>query len=201
MNALLLNPETLPERISWNPPLTDDEFESLAMANDFFLLERTKEGEILVTPATGDDTGRANAEITRQLGNWWHNHERGAVYDSSTGFFLPDSSNMSPDAAYVLPENLGPREGRGRRMAHHCPDFVIELLSGSDRLVKAQAKMQDWIANGAQLGWLVDPYRQQVMVYAPGKSAEVVTGNSVAGSGPVEGFVLNLANIWRFYET
>jgi Uma2 family endonuclease len=154
-----------------------------------------------VTPATGDDTGRANAEITRQLGNWWHSHERGAVYDSSTGFFLPDGSNMSPDAAYVLPENLGPREGRGRRMAHHCPDFVIELLSGSDRLAKAQAKMQDWIANGAQLGWLVDPYRQQVMVYAPGKSAEVVTGNSVAGSGPVEGFVLNLANIWRFYET
>src|SRR5580692_5905866 len=98
MNALLLNPEAPPETISWNPPLTDDEFEALALANDFFLLERTKEGEILVTPATGDDTGRANAEICWQLGNWWHTHERGAVYDSSTGFFLPDGSNMSPDA-------------------------------------------------------------------------------------------------------
>jgi Uma2 family endonuclease len=201
MNALLLNPETLPERIFWNPPLTDDEFEELAMANDFFQLERSSDGEILMTPQTGDDTGRANAEITRQLGNWWHTHERGAVYDSSTGFFLPDGSNMSPNAAYVSPENLGPREGRGRKMAHRCPDFVIELLSSSDRLPKAQKKMQDWIANGAKLGWLIDPYQRQVTVYAPGKQPEVVSEESVEGGVPVAGFKLNLAQVWRYYET
>ena len=200
MNALLLNPETLPERISWNPPLTDDQFEELALANDFFQLERTREGEILMTPATGDDTGRANAEINWQLGNWWHTHERGAVYDSSTGFFLPDGSNMSPDAAYVSPENLGPREGRGRKMAHHCPDFVIELLSSSDRLPKAQKKMQDWIANGAALGWLIDPYERQVTVYSPGKQPNIILDKIVEGSGPVEEFTLDLSMVWRFYE-
>jgi Uma2 family endonuclease len=192
---------SLPNRLLWDPPLTDDEFESFALANDLLHLERTKEGEVLVTPATGDDTGRANAEIIKQLGIWWDTHERGAVYASSTGFFLPDGSNLSPDAAYVLPENLGPREGRGRRMAHHCPDFVIELLSSSDRLPEAQAKMNDWIANGAALAWLIDPYQRQVTVYAANQAPQTISAESIEGADPVKGFTLNLAKVWRFYET
>jgi Uma2 family endonuclease len=202
MSTLLhLNPEALPETISWDRPLSDDEFEALCLENDSVQLERTKDGEIVVTPLTGDDTGSANAEIARQLGNWWHTHERGRVYDSSTGFFLPDGSNLSPDAAYVRPENLGPREGRGRKMAHHCPDFVIELLSSSDRLGKAQAKMNDWIANGAALAWLIDPYQRQVTVYEPNRALRTVSAESIQGGGPVEGFTLNLAKVWRFYES
>jgi len=202
MSTLLhLNPEALPETISWERPLSDDEFEALCLENDNVQLERTKEGEIIMTPLTGDDTGSANAEIAKQLGNWWDTHERGRVYDSSTGFFLPDGSNLSPDAAYVLPENLGPREGRGRKMAHHCPDFVIELLSSSDRLHKAQAKMIDWTANGAALGWLIDPYQRQVTVYTANQAPQIISAESIEGRGPVEGFTLNLAKVWRFYET
>jgi Uma2 family endonuclease len=203
MSTLLLhlNAEALPETISWDRPLSDDEFEALCLENDNVQLERTNEGEVIMTPQTGDDTGRANAEIIKQLGIWWDTHERGGVYESSTGFFLPDGSNLSPDAAYVQPENLGPREGRGLKMAHHCPDFVIELLSSSDRLRKAQAKMGNWIANGAALGWLIDPYQRQVTVYAPNQSPRTVSAESIEGSGPVEGFTLNLAKVWRFYET
>lgn len=110
-----LEVHSLPDRLSWDRPLTDDEFEALALANESLQLERTKEGEIIVTPQTGDDTGRANAEIIEQLSIWWDTHERGAVYDSSTAFFLPDGSNLSLDAAYVLPETLGPRSGRGAK--------------------------------------------------------------------------------------
>ena len=101
--ALYLNAEALPESLVWNRPVSDDEFEALCFANDFFCLERTSTGEILMHAPASDDTGSANAEIVRQLGNWWATHERGRVYDSSTGFFLPDGSNFSPDAAYVLP--------------------------------------------------------------------------------------------------
>jgi Uma2 family endonuclease len=86
-------------------------------------------------------------------------------------------------------------------MAHHCPDFVIGLLSSSDRLPKAQAKMNDWIANGAALAWLIDPYQRQVTVYAPGQTPRIITAESIEGTGPIEGFTLNLAKVWRFYET
>ena len=202
MGALLhLDPEALPQTLVWNPPLSDDDLETLCFANDWFQLERTKDGEILMHAPAGDDTGSANSEINKQLAIWWDSHERGRVYDSSTGFFLADGSMYSPDASYVLPEHLGPREKRGCRMARHCPDFVIELLSASDRLPMAKAKMKDWIANGAALAWLIDPYKRQVVVYTPGKPEQIVAGGTVVGSGPVEGFTLNLAKVWRFYET
>ena len=142
MNALLhLDVEALPEAIVWNPPLSDDEFEALCFENDSVKLERTKEGRILMHAPASDDTSSANSEIIRQLGNWWDGHERGRVYDSNGGFFLPDTSMLSPDAAYMLPESLGPRSKRGSKMARRCPDFVIELLSPSDSLRKTQAKM------------------------------------------------------------
>jgi Uma2 family endonuclease len=202
MNAVLhLDIENLPESISWDPPLSDDQFQALAFDNDLLRLERHKDGRVLIHPPSGDDKGAANAEITKQLANWNHYSEEGRVYASGTGFFLPDSSNYSPDAAYVLPEKLGPRSGRGPKMAHHCPDFVIELLSSSDRLRKAQAKMNNWIANGAALAWLIDPYQRQVTVYAPGQPPQTVTAASITGTGPVEGLTLNLAKVWRFYET
>jgi Uma2 family endonuclease len=202
MSALLhLDAESLPVSLVWDPPLPDEEFEALCFSNDWIQFERSRDGDILMHAPAGDDTGSANSEINRQLGNWWHTHERGRVYDSSTGFFLGDGSMYSPAAAYVLPEKLGPREKRGRRMARHCPDFVIELLSQSDRLPKLQAKMRNWIGNGASLAWLIDPYQRQVAEYRSGSEPRILIGPVIAGSGPVEGFSLDLAKVWRFYET
>ena len=202
MNALLhLDIQALPERLVWNPPLSDEEFEALCFENDLIQMERTKEGQILMHAPASLETSSANAEIIRQLGNWWDTHERGRVYDSNGGFFLPDTSMLSPDAAYMLPESLGPRSTRGAKMARRCPEFVIELLSPSDSLRKAQEKMKNWMANGASLGWLIDPRKRRVTVYRARESPVQVTGDKVEGSGPVEGFTLNLAKVWRFYKT
>jgi Uma2 family endonuclease len=108
---------------------------------------------------------------------------------------------LSPDAAYVSAERL-----KGVTREDHdgfprvCPDFVIELFSKTDRRPAATAKMESWIANGARLGWLIDPYRKTVDVYGAG-SYDVVSGvGSIAGSGPVEGFTLDLSEVWRCYE-
>jgi Uma2 family endonuclease len=123
------------------------------------------------------------------------------TYDSNTGFYLLDGSMLSPDAAYVLPKKLkGLTKAELTGFPRFCPDFVVELLSNSDSLAKAQTKMKNWIANGAALGWLIDPYEQNVYVYEPGCEASAVSGKSVRGSGPVEGFVLDLDEIWRCYE-
>jgi Uma2 family endonuclease len=81
-----------------------------------------------------------------------------------------------------------------------CPDFVIELLSPTDSLAKTQEKMQRWIENGVQLGWLIDPYSRKVYVHAPGTPQATVVDSAVHGSGPVAGFVLDLARVWRCYE-
>jgi Uma2 family endonuclease len=193
--------EALPRTLVVDPPLTDAEFEALCAANDSVHFERTREGQILMHPPAGGFTSEGNAGIVSQLHSWWRTHRRGRMYDSSAGFYLPDGSMLSPDAAYVLPRKLkGLTKSELTGFPRLCPDFIVELLSNSDSLAKTQEKMKDWIANGAALGWLIDPYEKKVYVYEPGCEASPVSGKSVSGSGPVEGFVLDLDEIWGCYE-
>ena len=184
-----------------DPPMTDAEFEELCRANDNVQFERTKEGVIHMNPPAGLFTGDGNAEIIHQLRSWWNTHLEGRATDSNTGFYLPDGSVLSPDAAYVSPKALkGLTKAELAGFPHLCPDFVIELLSASDSLVKTQEKMDRWIENGAQLGWLIDPYAKNVHVYAPGVQPAVFSECVIPGSGPVEGFALDLAKVWRCYK-
>jgi Uma2 family endonuclease len=108
---------------------------------------------------------------------------------------------LCPDAAYVTPERLrGLTREAGNHLLRLCPNFVIELLSGSDRLKTVRRKMERWIDNGAELAWLVDPYDSVVYVYEPPHEIRIESGTAVAGSGPVEGFVLDAAEVWARYE-
>ena len=184
-----------------DPPLTDAEFESLCAGNDWFCLERTREGTILIKPPSGAFTSEANGEIIGQLHSWWKGHRRGMVFDASGGFYLPDSSMLNPDAAYVQPDKLkGLTKSDLTGFPRLCPDFVVELLSVSDSHSKAQQKMERWIENGVSVGWMIDPYEKKVYVYQAGAETAVVTGNAIQGSGPVEGFALDLEELWRCYE-
>jgi Uma2 family endonuclease len=91
-------------------------------------------------------------------------------------------------------------KGALRGFPRVCPDFVIELLSESDNLEALQSKMEDWIANMAGLGWLIDPYKRLVFVYRNGRTSECMTDNQIAGEGPVSGFMLDVAEVWQRYE-
>jgi Uma2 family endonuclease len=202
MTTLLrIDAETLPRVLVLDPPISDAEFEALCRENDNIRLERTKEGAVRMNPPTGGWTGSGNQEISRQLGNWLAAQESGRAFDSSSGFRLPDGSTLSPDASYISEEHLRSLPKGGLRgFPHICPDFVIELSSDSDPLEELKDKMNDWIANGAQLGWLIDPYERQVFVYRPNRPAEVISDNLIAGDGPVQGFRLDLARVWKCYQ-
>lgn len=201
MNAFLEIPVLPPRRIVLTPPLNDEEFERMSEQCDGACLERSKEGTIIVNAPAGSMTSDGNSEINRQLRNWWTLHRRGRVYDSNCGFFLPDGSSLSPDAAYVTSEQLeGLTRNQRVRFLRLAPAFVIELRSESDRITEVQRKMTNWIANGVQLGWLIDPEKRQVHVYRPGVAPVVEPEMKIAGSGPVAGFVLNLEEVWRCYE-
>lgn len=192
---------TAPQTLILDPPMSDEEFDRLCRENKALRIERTREGVIVMNPPTGFLSGDANAEIIHQLRSWWHTHRRGRVVESNTMLKLPDGTIQSPDAAYVAPEQL---DGLTREalngVAPICPVFVIELLSQSDRVEGAKRKMLDWQKNGAALGWLIDPYRKAVHVYAAGQAPLITTATTLTGSGPVEGFALNLEEVYRCFE-
>ncbi len=191
-----------PRSLVLNPPMTDAELFEFCALNDISRIERTKEGVIHMNAPAGGDSSSGNSEITTQLRSWWKTHKRGRVYDSNAGFHLPDGSMLSPDAAYLTAEKLAllTREDR-KGFPHVCPDFVIELLSETDRFTVAKKKMEQWIGNGVQVGWLVVPKKRQVLVYSSGSEGFIpAKGSFVDGSGPVAGFRLDLAEVWECYD-
>jgi Uma2 family endonuclease len=199
-NAFLQLPLWPPCTVVVNPPIGDDDFEILSEQTEFAVIERLSDGTILVSEHSGSMTSSASSEISCQFSEWSKPHGGGHVLPHC-GFFLPDGSCLSPDCAYVANEQLAPlsREERGHFL-RFAPLFLIELQTQSEPLGSLMRKMESWIANGVQLGWLVDPYARQVHVYAPGVEPRVEMGTSVAGSGPVEGFVLDLTEVWSCYE-
>jgi len=178
--------------------LTDEQFAQLCRANPELRLELTAKQELVITPPAGSETGRCNGRITYLLIAWAKKDGTGISFDSSTGFTLPNGAIRSPDASWVKREkwealSKDQREG----FAPLCPDFVIELRSRTDLLSDLQARLQEYIDNGARLGWLIDPRDKRVYVYRPGQSVEVWDDPvSVSGDPVLLGFELPMSELW-----
>ncbi len=201
MDTILpINALAAPRTLVLDPPMTDAEFEQFCRVNDLGKIERTSDGVIEMNAPAGFATGDGNAEIIAQLRNWWKTHKQGRTSDSATGFYLPDGSMLSPDAAYLTQPRLETITKADRRgFLHICPDFIIELLSETDRHLRVHSKMKQWIENGAQLGWLIDPYRQAVTIYTPEGHVTKSDIDKLEGAPPVTGFILNLEEVWSCY--
>jgi len=179
--------------------MTDEQFYEFCQRNADFRIERTANGEIVIMPPTGGETGYRNSDLTAQLRNWAKKDGRGGSFDSNTEFILPSGAARSPDASWVERSRLARlSKQQKRQFLPLCPDFVVELTSPTDRLPQVQAKMHEWMENGAQLGWLLDADNRTAYIYRPGCEPEKVAGpERLAGEGPVAGFVLELADIWH----
>ncbi|MEC4818404.1 MAG: Uma2 family endonuclease [Scytonema sp. PMC 1069.18] len=180
--------------------VTQEQFVALAAANRDLRLERTAQGELIVNPPTGWETGGYNWSISGELYLWWRNSgEPGKAFDSSTGFILPNGATRSPDVSWVSRERwLALTPQQQGTFANICPDFVVELRSSSDSLKLLQAKMKEYIDNGARLGWLIDPIQRRVEIYRPGLEVEVLENPmELSGEAVLPGFVLNLRRVWN----
>lgn len=178
--------------------LTDEQFFQLCQVNENVRFERTARGELIIMPPTGGETGNRNAGLTAQLWIWNEQNKLGKVFDSSTGFKLPNSANRSPDAAWVRLERWNAlTQEEKEKFIPLCPDFVIELLSPSDSLKVTQEKMQEYQDNGTSLGWLINRESRQVEIYRLGQEVEVLKSpTTLSGETTLPGFILNLESIW-----
>jgi Uma2 family endonuclease len=200
MEVMLPSIETeSPIRIQPARHMSDDEFYAFCAVNPDLRIERTAKGEIVIMPGTGFETGNQNADLTAQLYSWAKRDGRGRAVDSGVEYFLPNGAARSPDASWVLRSRLAKLTAeQKKKFLHLCPDFVVELRSPSDRLPTLQAKMREWIDNGAKLGWLIDPKTRSVYIYRPGQTTErLVNPGRVEGESPIDGFTLEMADIWN----
>ena len=178
--------------------LTDEQFYQLCQDNEDLRLELTAEGDLIIMPPTGGSTGSRNATINYQITGWAKKDGTGLSFDSSTMFILPNGAKRSPDGSWVSRERWDALSDEGReKFVPLCPDFVLELRSASDSLSFLQDKMDEYISNGAGLGFLLDAKAKRVYVYRPGQPVESLDNpRTVSGDPVLPGFVLDLKDIW-----
>ncbi len=179
--------------------LTEDQLLALSSLNDDLRLEWTAEGALEIMAPTGWETGHRNLSLSAQIYVWATKDGTGVASDSSTGFRLPNGAVRSPDVSLVQRERLADLSSeQKRKYIPLCPGFVLELRSASDRLTALQAKMREYLANGARLGWLIDPETRTVHVYRPDAPVETLTNPERLSGDPVlPGFDLDLRPIWE----
>jgi len=177
---------------------TDEQFYQLCRDNPDLRFELTAQRELVIMAPTGSKTGWRNSRLNQRLANWAEQDGTGLCFDSSTGFTLPNGAKRSPDASWVKRERwdaLSPEQQEG--FAPLCPDFVVELRSPEDRLSALQDKMSEYIQNGAQLGWLIDPIEECVYICRPGQEAESAERpETISGEPVLPRFVFRLSEIW-----
>lgn len=176
--------------------LSDEQFYHLCQGNRDLRLERTATGKLIIMPPTGWGTGNRNLRLGQRLGNWADEDGTGMVFDSSTGFRLPNGAIRSPDVAWVRQARLTALNPDPNQFLPLCPDVVIELRSANDSLSSLQIKMQEYLAQGLQLGWLINPQDQQVEIYRPEQEVEVLqTPEFLRGETVLPNLCLSLAGI------
>jgi Uma2 family endonuclease len=177
---------------------TDDEFFEFCQLNKDLRIERTAEGDLIIMPPTGGETAIRNSTLNYLFAHWARQDGSGKTFDSSAGFTLPNGAKRSPDLSWVSNQRwqkLTPEERE--KFPPLCPDFVVELLSESDSLTDAQDKMTEYMANGAQLGWLIDPFARTVYVYRKDAPLELLQDPKILSGEPLlPGLAINIAEVW-----
>lgn len=172
------------------PDLTEERWQEICEEYSDYRIEYTSEGELLIMAPTDMGTGARNSRLNLLVLQWSDAKTNGVVTDSSTSFLLPSGARRSPDVAWMSRGRFGKKPT--------CPEFVIELMSPSDRRRKIHEKMLEWIANGAELGWMIDPQRRSVTIYRPGQEPETIESpESIRGEGPVDGLTVDLKRVWE----
>ncbi|MDB9528570.1 Uma2 family endonuclease [Oscillatoria sp. CS-180] len=189
---------SLPTPLILELTLTDEQYYQLCQHHRDLKFERTATGELIVMSPIGGNTGRYNVKLTTQLDLWNTRTQLGEVFDSSTGFKLPNGADRSPDVAWVRGDRwhtLTPEQQE--KFVPLCPDFVIELMSPSDSLERTRQKMNEYLENGTQLGWLINRKAKQLEVFRPRQSPEILNApNIISGETVLPEFQLNLSVIW-----
>jgi Uma2 family endonuclease len=178
--------------------MSDDDFEKFCRFNPDLEIEQTKEGELVIMPPTGGETGIRNFTLIGNFFNWLEKNKGGVGFDSSTVFILPNGAKRSPDLAWATNEKWNALSAEDKKkFPPLCPDFVVELRSPSDSLVNLQNKMTEYTENGAALGWLIDPLEKKVYVYRPNSDTEILDNPAkVSGEPLLKGFAFNVRKLW-----
>jgi Uma2 family endonuclease len=175
--------------------LTDDDFYELCQRNQHLKLEKNPDGTVIIMPNTGGKTGKRNTELNTELNLYRRRIQSGNVFDSSTAFIFPNGATRSPDTAWVSDELWNSLTDKQQdKFPKISPEFVVELMSPSDKLKDAKLKMLEYIENGVLLAWLINPSVEEVHIYREDGTISKIKGfdNILSGEDVLPDFEFDL---------
>ena len=177
--------------------LTDDQFFRLCRDNDDLGIEMSAEGELILMSPNKPKTGRKHSKINQRLANWSEQDGTGEVFDATSEFTLPNGAKRAPDLSWILKSRWNSlTDAEQDSFSPICPDFVVEVRSPADRMKPLKAKMDEYIANGARLGWLLDPIDNRAYIYLPGQPIRKIdTPGLISGDPILPGFAFDFREI------
>ena len=181
---------------AWLP--TDERLTELTERNETLCFERTAEGALNISFPSGIETSGYEFELSTELAIWWRTHRRGLARGATAGHSLPDGSLLVPDASWTSDERLEGLDLQPSKPIPAAPDFVAEVRSRSQHLENQQDKLEQWMANGVRLGWLLDPIDGQAWIYRAGQDEPQVLERpaSLSGGDVAEGLTVDLSWLW-----
>lgn len=187
-----------PHLIGLTHPVSHEEFAELCVQYPDLRLELTSSGELIVMPPTGALIDNRNLKLIYQFAAWLETDKTGMGFGPTAGFTLPNGAIRSPDASWMTSEKWDSlSEYQKERFSAICPDFVVELRSRTDSLRTLIEKMEEYIANGATLGWLIDPRKRRVYIFKAGEEMVTLDNPRVVSGDPLlPGFELQMEKIW-----
>ncbi len=192
--------QVLPIVLKFSPliELTEEQFAEFCGLNDDLRIERTADGELEIMAPAFSETGYRQSKLITQLQIWASHDDSGIAFAPPAGFTLPNGAIREPDASWISKSRLDALTPEQRSGFYNiCPDFVAELRSDTDRLTTLQSKMEEYMSNGARLGWLIDPSQRRVYIYRPNQRTHVLDDPQSVSADPVlPGFTLDLTEVW-----
>ena len=179
--------------------VTEAAFLELCELNEGWNFETTANGELVIMPGTGRENSKREAEILIDVGTWARSGGGGELHPGDGMARLPDGVMRSADVAWISPERVDEQqEGYDGQLIPICPDFVVEVRSRSDSVRRQQEKMEQWMAYGARLGWLIDAYNEKVWIYRAGgeEPEELERPDQLGGEDVLPGLVVEMGRIW-----
>ena len=137
-------------------------------------------------------------EIGVPLGLFVKQGRLGYLFSSATQFTLARNPDVvvKPDLSFIREERMPPEEEHDR-IARIAPDFVVEIVSPTDRMGDVLGKIGRYQAAGVPLVWVVDPVARTVAVYELGRAPRTLgVGGMLDGGEVFPGFTLAVADIF-----
>ncbi len=197
MTARIINPDyEMDLELPGFESMTDDEFFNFCAQNKNTKIERDQKHQIYIMPPAGSESSGLNSELTAEVTIWNRKAKLGKIREATAGYYLPDTSMLSPDVSWISNEKWEtvPINDR-KKFPYIAPEFVIELMSPTDRLKSAKQKMTKWIENGVLLGWLINPKTETTTIYRADGTVENVLGfdKKLSGEDVLPGLEIDLA--------